>query len=84
MNFKIVETNNTNPDILIYRCPDSFQNGDYICRIITYGDIDNNDDTSVAIEAITFDTEQSMQDFIKYYSKEQANNFCETHQITYL
>jgi len=81
MNYKIIKTESICPDVLLCRCPFSYENGDNICLILVYGQIEN--DFCMVKEEISFESSKSLEDFIQFYTKKQAINFCKEHNMLY-
>lgn len=81
MNFKIIETSNNWPDVLIYR--DRSDSGAEQVKITTFGTTDGNDTDMHCEETIEFKTSLSAIQFVKDYSKDSADAWCKSEGITF-
>lgn len=80
MNFKIIETGHSIPDVLLYRDRDA--DGVEIVNILAIGTLENSDNM-FASEQIKFESPDSAQRFIADYSVMSAAKWCEKEGITY-
>lgn len=80
MNFKIIETPATMPDVLLHRDIDDM--GNITVEIKAIGEIDGNTDM-FASEQIILPNAESAQRFIQDYSELSAGKFCQRHNISY-
>jgi hypothetical protein len=80
MDFKIIETGTKYPDVLVARGRD--ENGCETVGILTIGILDG-EPNMFAEEVINFENHESARQFIKDYSLESANKWCERQEILY-
>lgn len=82
MNYKIVETESMYPDVLIYREKREDDPEKNWVVIVAIGRIDDEDDMEV-YEVVEFLTIQTAKNYIKDFSVESANQFCEQNNLKY-
>lgn len=80
MNFKIINTPDGYPDVLIRREPED--EGSDVIVINAWGTIDGEEDLMVE-EIIRFETPQTLQDFIEAFTVQMAIRFCDRKSISY-
>jgi len=80
MNYKIIETSEKYPNVLLYR--DRDENGTEFVYISAIGKIENEEDM-FAFECVEFENNKTAQSFINDYSKESAEEWCEENEIYY-
>ena len=80
MNYKIIETSEKYPNVLLHRDRDG--NGTEFVYISAIGKIENEEDM-FASECVEFENNKTAQSFINDYSKESAEEWCEENEIYY-
>lgn len=80
MNFKIINTPDGYPEVLIRR-ETSEQCADIII-ISAWGTIDDNGGM-IAEEQINFENPETLQDFIEAFTEQMAIRFCDRKEISY-
>ena len=78
MNFKIIQTSGTYPDVLLTRDREDNET----VKIIAFGKIREDEDQMVET-VIDFPEAEYAKAFINCFSIELAEVFCETHEIKY-
>ncbi len=79
LNFKIIETSDKYPDILLHR--DRDENNEFV-EIKAIGTSNNIDDYFIT-EKITFETKLSAMRFIYDFSVSSAEQWCNYYEIKY-
>lgn len=80
MDFKIINTESTYPDVLLYRYRKS--NGKEIVRILAIGTIEEVENM-FACEKVTFSNPDLAKNFISDFTVSSANEFCKRNKIYY-
>lgn len=80
MNYKIVETSATLPDVLVYRNLDD--KGENIVVILAIGDEKGASDTFVD-ETVKFNSISQSKAFIRDFSTKSAEDFCNQNNLSY-
>jgi hypothetical protein len=78
MNFKIIETSEKYPNLLLYR--DRDENCNELVFLITIGKIDGESDM-FASEYIEFGNSKTAKCFINDFSKKSADKWCELNTV---
>lgn len=79
MNFRIVETSNDHPDLLLF--VDFDEDGDSDCVTIhTIGER-AVDEEGIVQANVLFPSREMCQQFVKDYSAESANMFCKEYDV---
>lgn len=78
MNFKIIETLEKYPDVLLYR--DRDEHGGETVVIMAIGFAESSEDYSVS-ETVCFNEPESAKRFIADYSDFSANIWCQTQNV---
>lgn len=81
MNFKIVATAPKYPDIILYRHRDVAKGNEQVV-IQTFGFIGLDED-QIAYEVIDFAETGTAKNFIRDFSKESGNEWCEGQNVTF-
>lgn len=80
MNFKIIKTKETYPDVLLHR--DYSNEGNELVRIMAIGTVDNDEDMMVT-EDVTFETSALPAKFITDFSQQSAERWCGEQGISF-
>lgn len=79
-NFKIIETGSKFPNVLLYR--DRNEDGQESVNILAIGIVDQTENM-FACEEVVFENHISASNFIKDYSKNTAEKWCERMDVSY-